>query len=56
MKRLYSAVDKEVFITGIKNGNEHRMTARVDLALQISVHGQEGEAINISASGYIIKW
>ena len=38
-------------MTGIKSGNEHRMTARMDLALRISVPGQEGKTINISASG-----
>ncbi|MBT6562102.1 MAG: hypothetical protein HON76_06200 [Candidatus Scalindua sp.] len=31
--------------------SEHRITERLDLALQISVPGQEGKTINISASG-----
>ena len=31
--------------------SEHRITERMDLALQISVPGQEGKTINISASG-----
>ncbi len=38
-------------MTGIENGSEHRATERMDLALQISIPGQEGKTVNISASG-----
>ena len=38
-------------MTGVEEGSEHRATKRMDLALQISVPGQEGKTINISASG-----
>ncbi len=38
-------------MTCVENGAEHRTTTRMDLALQISVPGQEGKIINISASG-----
>lgn len=38
-------------MTGVENGAEHRTTGRMDLALQISIPGQEGKTINISASG-----
>ncbi len=38
-------------MTGVEDCAEHRTTERMDLALQISVPGQEGETINISASG-----
>ena len=38
-------------MTGVEEGSEHRTTERMDLALQISVPGQEGKTINISASG-----
>ena len=34
-----------------EKGAEHRTTERMDLSLQISVPGQEGKTINISASG-----
>jgi hypothetical protein len=44
-------MDEEVVMTGVENGAEHRTTERMDLALQISVPGQEGKTINISASG-----
>lgn len=36
---------------GVENGAENRTTERMDLALQISMPGQEGKTINISASG-----
>jgi hypothetical protein len=50
-ERLNNIVDKEVVMTGVEEGSEHRTIERMDLALQISVPGQEGKTINISASG-----
>ncbi len=45
-------MDKEVVImTCVEGSVEHRTTERMDLALQISIPGQEGKTINISASG-----
>ncbi len=38
-------------MTGVEDSVEHRTTERMDLALQISIPGQEGKTINISASG-----
>ncbi len=38
-------------MTGIEDGADHRTTERMDLALQISIPGQEGKTVNISASG-----
>ncbi len=38
-------------MTCVENGAEHRTTARMDLALQISLPDLEGKTINISASG-----
>ncbi len=38
-------------MTGVGNSVEHRTTERMDLELQISIPGQEGKTINISASG-----
>ena len=38
-------------MTGVEDCAEHRTTERMDLALQISIPGQEGKTINISASG-----
>ncbi len=38
-------------MAGLEDGAEHRASERMDLALQISVPGQEGRTINISASG-----
>ncbi len=35
----------------LKDSSEHRTTERMDLGLQISVPGQDGKTINISASG-----
>jgi hypothetical protein len=44
-------VDKEVFMTGMEKGNEHRVSKRMDRALLILLPDQEGEIVNISASG-----
>ncbi len=38
-------------MTGVEDCSELRTTERMDLALQISVPGQEGKTVNISASG-----
>ena len=38
-------------MTGMEKGPEHRTSERMNLALQISVPGQDGKTINISASG-----
>jgi hypothetical protein len=38
-------------MTGIEDGAEHRTTERMDLALQISIPGQDSKTVNISASG-----
>ncbi len=38
-------------MVGEEGRSEHRTTGRMDLALQISVPDQEGETVNISASG-----
>ncbi len=35
----------------VEEGSEHRASERMDIALQISMPGQEGMTINISASG-----
>ncbi len=49
---LYNIMDKEIVImTGVGDCVEHRMTERMDLALKISIPGQEGKTKNISASG-----
>jgi len=44
-------MDKEAAMTDVQDGAEHRVSERMDLALQISMPGQEGKTINISASG-----
>ncbi len=44
-------MDKEIVMADVEEGSEHRATERMDLALQISVPSQEGETVNISASG-----
>ncbi|MBC8548906.1 MAG: hypothetical protein H8D23_04585 [Candidatus Brocadiales bacterium] len=38
-------------MAGVEDGAEHRTTERVDLALQISIPGQECKTTNISANG-----
>ncbi len=50
-ERLYNVTIKEIALTGVENGSEHRTTGRTDLALQISFLNLEGKTINISASG-----
>jgi hypothetical protein len=44
-------VDKEVVMTGMEKGIELRVSKRMDRALLILLPDQEGEIINISASG-----
>ena len=50
-ERFYNITDKEIAMMVAEKDAEHRTTERMDLALQISVPGQEGKTINISASG-----
>jgi hypothetical protein len=51
-EKFYNISDKEIVMMMVaEKDSEHRTTERMDLALQISVPGQEGKTINISASG-----
>jgi hypothetical protein len=42
-------------MTAIESGSSKRVSERLDLALQITIPGQKGETVNISATGVYLE-